>query len=54
MKTKAKRPLRKKKNNDRMNPMAEDIKTIVIIENFAAFELPLPNSFATLTLKIIN
>ena len=33
-----------------MNPMENDADTVTTIENFVAFELPLPSSFATRTL----
>lgn len=35
-----------------VNPMANDVSTMFTIENFAAFEFPLPSSFETRTLEI--
>jgi len=35
-----------------MHPMAKDVRTDILIENFASLELPLPSSFATRTLQI--
>ncbi|RDX72450.1 hypothetical protein CR513_48055, partial [Mucuna pruriens] len=32
-------------------PMENDVKTAIRMENFAAFELPLPSSFDTRTLQ---
>ena len=43
--------LKNKKNMNRRNPMANDVSTDTIIENFAALALPLPSSFATRTLQ---
>lgn len=31
--------------------MENDVSTVITMENFAAFELPLPSSFDTLTLQ---
>jgi len=37
---------------NKINPITNDVSTDTTIENFAACELPLPSSFATLTLQI--
>lgn len=36
------------------NPIADDVDTISPIANFAALELPLPSSFETRTLEVLN
>jgi len=41
-----------KKTKKKMHPMANDVRTDILIENFASLELPLPSSFATRTLQI--
>lgn len=47
----AKRPLRNKKSTNSIHPMQSDVSVVVIIENLAPLELPLPSSFDTLTLQ---
>lgn len=44
-------PPMNRKSKKNTNPIANDIERIILIENFAVFELPLPSSFATLTLQ---
>jgi hypothetical protein len=46
--------LRNRKIKNSTNPMANDVSTVITMENFAAFELPLPSSFDTLTLPKIE
>uniref|UniRef100_A0A2P2NQC1 Uncharacterized protein n=1 Tax=Rhizophora mucronata TaxID=61149 RepID=A0A2P2NQC1_RHIMU len=43
-------PLRNMKTRNSTKPMPNDVATIMMIENFASFGLPLPSSFDTLTL----
>ena len=50
----ARRPLKKRKNINSTNAIEKDVITVVTIENFAAFELPLPSSFEMRTLKIFR
>lgn len=35
-----------------MKPITNDVVAVIKIENFAAFALPLPNSFDTRTLEV--
>jgi len=47
--------LRNRNTKNSTNPITNDVRTVIRMENFAAFELPLPSSFATRTLqKIIS
>lgn len=48
----ATRPLRKRKMINSAHPIKSDVKTATLIANFAAFALPRPSSFDTLTLNI--